>query len=153
MDIEEILHEILTDLLNRLGMEVTKISITEEENENYFINISSENPSELIGYHGDNIQAIQHILKTLAWKKTGNNNFNILLDVDNYRKRQEENVMNLAKRKIAMARKTRRPQNLPPMNPFLRRKIHLLCMEPGMDDIETLSQGEGDRRHIVIKLK
>ncbi len=153
MDLEDILQETLEELLKKLEVEYSKIEISEEDKGSFEINIKSENPSLLIGHHGDNIQALQHILKTLIWKKAQNEQFNIMVDVDDYRKRQEENILNLAERKIDYIRKTGRPQKLPPMSPYLRRKIHMLCMSPGYDDLETLSEGEGDQRYITIKLK
>ncbi len=153
MDIEEILKETLEKLLELLGVEYKKITIEEDEKDNYSINIETENASLLIGYHGENIQALQHMLKVLSWKKTNNEHFNIILDIDDYRKRQEENVLNLTQRKIEAARKTGQPQTLPPMSPYFRRKIHMHCMGVGFDDIETLSRGEGDKRYVVIKLK
>jgi len=153
MDIDEVLHDTLEWLLSSLDMEFDKISINEEENNDYHVNVSSKNPSHLIGYHGENIYALQHMLKTLAWKKTPNERYNISLDVDDYRKRQEENVINLAKRKIEAVRKYGKKVHLPAMSPYFRRKIHLMCMEPGFEDLETLSEGQGDRRHVVLKLK
>jgi len=153
METEEILKEMLEQILIKLEVEYSDIQITEDEKNTYEVNITSDNPSLLIGYHGDNIQAIQHLLKTLAWKKCGGQDFNILVDVENYRKRQEENVLGLAERKVDMARKTRRPQNLPPMSPYFRRKVHMLCMNPGFEDIETFSEGKGDHRFIIISLK
>ena len=142
MDTAEILQETLEDLLNRLEVEYTKVEVNEEEAGIFELNITGDNPSLLIGHHGETIQALQHMLKTLAWKKCGNEQFNIVVDVDNYRKRQEENIMSLAERKIEYVRKTSRPQKLPPMSPYLRRKVHMLCMSPGYDDVETLSEGE-----------
>ncbi len=153
MDIKETLEDILIDLLDKTGLSHTKIEITEEENNNYNINIESKNPSELIGSRGETIQAIQHILKILAWKKAQSEHFNILVDVDNYRKKQEDNALKLAARKISIARKTGREQALPPMSPYIRRKIHLYCMGAGFEDIETYSKGDGDTRQLVIKLK
>ncbi len=153
MDIEEILKETLENLLKMLGADYKKISVEEDEKDNYSINIETDSASILIGYHGENIQALQHLLKVLSWKKTNNENFNIMLDIDDYRKRQEENVINLTQRKIETARKTGQPQSLPPMSPYFRRKIHMHCMGVGFDDIETLSRGEGDKRYVIIKLK
>lgn len=153
MDIEETLKETLEELLKKLEVEYTKTEITEEEEHTFIINITSDNPSLLIGYHGDNIHALQHILKTLVWKKAGDEKFNIILDVDDYRKRQEENSMSMTERKIDTLRKTGRPQKLPPMSPYLRRKVHMLCMSAGYDDIETNSEGDGDARYITLKLK
>ncbi len=150
MDIDDILKKSLEDILDLLEVEYSKLIISEEAG-TYEINIKSDNPSLLIGYHGDNIQALQHLLKTLVWKQTNSNEqFNILLDVDDYRKRQEDNALEYAKRKIETIRKTGRPQTLPPMSPYIRRKVHMLCMSPGFDDVETISEGEGDRRYIKI---
>lgn len=155
MDIEDSLKEILEEILKKyLNINFTKIDISEEEKDVYSININSEDPSILIGHHGENIKALQHLLKVLTWRKVGNDqNFNILLDVDDYRKRQEENVIQMADRKVDMARKTSRQQKLPPMSSYFRRKVHMHCMGAGYDDIETLSEGDGDNRHVIIKLK
>jgi len=153
MDTEEVLKETLTGLLDKTEIEYSEIEINEEEAGTFSINIKSDNPSLLIGYRGDNIQAFQHLLKTLVWKQCDNEHFNIMLDVDDYRKRQEENVLSMAERKIQFLRKTGRPQKLPPMSPYLRRKVHMLCMSAGYDDIETISEGKGDNRYITLKLK
>lgn len=153
METQEILQDLLTELLQKTNLSYSKIEVIEEENNNFNINIESSNPSELIGSRGETIQAIQHILKILAWKKAQNEHFNILVDVDNYRKKQEENALNLAIRKIDYARKTGREQSLPPMSAYIRRKIHLYCMGAGFEDIETYSKDEGETRHLVIKLK
>lgn len=153
MDLEDVLQETTKELLNKLGIEYTEIDINEEDKDSYNINIKSENSSILIGHHGNNIFALQHLLKVLAWKKINNEHFNILLDVDDYRKRQEENVLSLAERKIESIRRTGRPESMPPMSPYFRRKIHMLCMSAGYNDIETISEGEGDRRHLILKLK
>lgn len=153
MDIEDLLKETLEEILKKLGTKYNKVNINEDEKDSYVVNIKSDEPSLLIGYHGENIQALQHLLKVLVWKKCGTEKFNILVDVDDYRKRQEDNVIALAQRKVDTVRKTGRKQILPPMSPYFRRKIHLHCMGAGFDDIETSSEGEGDRRHIIIKLK
>lgn len=154
MDIEDILKNTLEDLLKRLQIDYSDIEISEEEKDLYTINIKNENPSELIGHHGETIKALQHILKIISWRKHGTEKqFNINLDADNYKKRQEENVIKIAEKKVETLRKTGRPQSLPPMSPFFRRKVHLHLMGAGFDDIETSSVGDGDLRHIVIKLK
>ena len=153
MDLEETLTELAEQILIKLGVDYDKVEIEEEEKSEFHVNIISENPSLLIGYHGENIHAFQHVLKVLAWKANPNEQFNIIVDVDNYRKRQEENVLKMAERKIEKLRATGKPQSLPPMSPYFRRKIHLLCMNPGYEDIETISKGDGDRRHIVLNSK
>ena len=155
MDIEETLQDTLEQILIHMGMDYNKVKTEADlENENsYNVKIASDSPGMLIGYRGESIQALQQILKVIAWKKHPNEKFNILLDVDNYRVRQDEKVIKLTERKIEMARKTKKAQILPPMRPYYRRKIHIHCMEVGNEDIETYSEGEGDKRQVIIKLK
>ncbi len=153
MDIEEKIQALLEQVLIKLGVDYDKVQIEEVEKGEFHINIISENPSLLIGYHGENIHAIQHILKVLAWRECENEHFNVVVDVDDYKKRQEENVINMAERKIDKVRSTGRPQSLPPMSAYFRRKVHLHCMNTGFEDVETISKGDGDRRHIVINPK
>ena len=153
MDLEDTIKDCLEQILIKLGIEFSDITISEDEKDNYSVNIISDEPSLLIGYHGENIYALQQIVKILAWKKAPNEQFNVMVDVDDYRKRQEENILSMAERKVEKVRKTRRPEMMPPMSPYFRRKVHMLCMSAGYDDVETFSEGDGDRRYVVIKLK
>jgi spoIIIJ-associated protein len=152
MEIEKSLTEILETLLTKIEAPFDKINIEKDDTDKmdmYRINIETEDPSMLIGFHGENIQALQHLLKVTTWKQT-QKDFNILLDVDNYRKRQEDNVINLAQRKVEMARKTRKTQVLPPMSPYFRRVVHLYLTKPEYSDIITESIGDGDHRQVTI---
>lgn len=154
MNTEDVLKETTENILKHLGIKISDIEISEPETNLYHINIKSENASLLIGRHGENIQALQHLVKVISWEKMKNDNqFHVILDIDDYRKRQEDSVINLASRKVEILRHTHRPQILPPMSPYFRRKIHLHLMGPGFDDVETTSSGEGEDRHIIIQLK
>ena len=155
MDIERAIKENIEGLLERLETDFSKIKITQDKEDEtlYHINIESDDPSILIGYHGENIMALQHILKVLVWRKADQEDFKILLDVDDYRKNQEENVLALAERKVEGLRQSGNEQKLPPMSPYFRRVIHLHLMKPEFEDIETYSVGDGDHRRVVIKSK
>jgi spoIIIJ-associated protein len=154
MNIEDVLKETIESILKYLEVKVSEIEVSESEKDLFHINIKSENASLLIGHHGENIQALQHLVKVLAWEKMQNDNqFHVILDIDDYRKRQEESIISMASRKVDILRRTGRPQILPPMSPYFRRKIHLHLMGSGFDDVETISKGEGEERHIIIQLK
>jgi len=154
MDIEDSIKDLLEKILKYLKVDYSKISIDEEENNLYKVSIESSDTSILIGHHGENLQALQHILKILTFRKSDpSEQFHIYLDIDGYREKQEDSAINMADRKISILRRTRSPQSLPPMPAYLRRKVHLHLMGAGYDDIETMSKDEGDSRHIVIKLK
>lgn len=154
---EDLIQETLAEVLKNMGMSFGKfkLSITDgvpEGSKLYRIDIDSDEASTLIGYHGETIYALQHLLKTLVWRKT-NQNIMVVLDVDGYRKRQEESVLTMAVRKVEEARKSYQDQVLPPMSPYFRRVIHLALAKPEYSDIVTESTGEGDRRAVVIRVK
>lgn len=153
---EDLIQETLASILKNLGVVFRKFKVSHEKQPSgvtvYRIDIDSDEAATLIGYHGETIYALQHVLKTLVWKKTTENVF-IILDVDGYRKRQEESVLTLAMRKVEAARKTLQDQVLPPMSPYFRRVIHLALAKPEFSDIATESMGEGEERAVVIKVK
>lgn len=154
MDLSKIIKEILEDLLIRLKTEYSEIIVEEGDDKTFRVEIKSDEASILIGHHGETISSLQHLLKVLCWAKTEfKEEFNIIIDVDGYRKKQEENVIGLAERKVEFVRKTRRSQSLPPMSPYFRRIVHMHLMGPQFEDIETLSEGDGEERHIIVKLK
>ena len=151
---ESLLHDTIEAILNRIATPFRKIKI-DKRDDTYRINIESEEPSLLIGHHGENIFALQNLLKIIIWNKQPgdqNEGIKILVDVDDYRKRQEENVIRLADRKAEMAQKTQQSQALPAMSPYFRRVVHLHLAEK-FADLMTESAGEGDFRHINIKPK
>ncbi len=154
---EDLIQETLAEILKNMHVEFRKFKVFVEKNgENggplYRVDIDTDEAATLIGYHGESIYALQHILKTLVWKKADENVF-IVLDVDSYRKRQEESILALAMRKVETARKTLMAQTLPPMSPYFRRIIHLALVGDEFSDIITESVGEGDKRAVTIKVR
>lgn len=149
---EILIQETVEELLNKLSTPFRKVRIENQEDGMYRINIESEEPSLLIGHHGENIHALQNILRIILWKKKPEEKFSVLVDVDDYRKRQEENVIDLAERKAEVVRQNQETQSLPPMSPYFRRVVHLHLAE-NYEDVTTESVGEGDFRYLTIKPK
>ena len=154
MKIEALIKGTLEDILTKMGSSFENVTVEKKEDNTYSVNIESCEATILIGHHGSTVYSLQHMLKVLCWAKSKKDKeFNIVLDIGNYRKKQEENVINLAERKVDFVRKTKRAQSLPPMSPYFRRIVHLHLLTEDFDDIETVSQGEGDSRHIIIRPK
>lgn len=147
---ETIIQETVQEILNKLSSPFRKVRLEEVDEKSIRVNIESEEPSLLIGHHGENIYALQSILKTILFKK--GIDLNVILDIDDYRKRQENNVIELAERKIETLRKTGQIQSLPAMSGYFRRVVHLHIAKKH-EDIQTESVGEGDMRYLTIKLK
>ncbi len=152
---ENKIHQVLEQTLNKMGISINKIRIEQPETNSFKINIETSHPNLMIGHHGENINAVQHIIKLILWAELDRENITekpeISLDIENYRRRQEQNIINLAERKVEMVRKLSSPQSLPVMTPYFRRLVHLYLAQEKFNDIKTESEGEGELRHIVIK--
>jgi len=149
---ELLIKETLEKLLDILGISYTGVKISEENKSVYYAQIETENSSLLIGWHGETIGAIQHLLKCLLWKQGIETGTQVVVDVDGYKKRQEESVIRLAERKAQFAIDSQKEVRLPPMNPYFRRIIHLHLAESDnfKDLVTTESAGEGLERCIRI---
>lgn len=146
---EEIICETLKPLLELLHFQFSKIDVEDKGDSHYRINIETDEANHLIGAHGNTLFAVQHLLKVLLRKKM-ECDFSITLDVDNYRKRQEENVITMAEQKVDEVRRHGKAQKLPPMSSYFRRLVHLHLTQEQFNDIGTESEGEGPYRAVII---
>jgi spoIIIJ-associated protein len=112
------------------------------------LNIKTEFSNYLIGQHGINLQALQHIARILARKKI-EDRVNFILDVNSYRQDKNNSIANLAKSMAEQAISEKRAVVLRPMSPYERRLVHLELSQN--DQVKTESIGEGEDRRIVIK--
>jgi spoIIIJ-associated protein len=152
---QETIQDTLGALLKQLGLSFTKISIDASDETMIRVDIDSTEASRLIGWHGETIDSIQHILKSIirTQKNLERAPF-IVVDVDGYRKVQEEKVCRIAEQKVDFVRNKKTRVALPPMSPYFRRIVHLyIANNPSLTDITTESIGEGDYRQIVLRLK
>ncbi|MDP4008722.1 MAG: R3H domain-containing nucleic acid-binding protein [Candidatus Peregrinibacteria bacterium] len=149
---ETIIKNLLDELLIKMGIDFMSIRVVEEESNEYYVNIDSEEAKDLIGRHGATLQALQTLLLTIL-KRKGEMGLNIVLDVDGYRKQQIEDVKALADRKVNFLRNSKKPQALAPMSPFFRRVVHTYLNSEQFSDVTTESTGNGERRKVVLKLR
>ncbi|MBU1089789.1 KH domain-containing protein [Patescibacteria group bacterium] len=149
------------DLLAGLQLEEASVRVERkiqedgEELEHYLVEVKTTDAPLLIGKHGDNLEAFQHILRLAASKKAEelNRRITLVVDVDGYRKRKEEDAVELAKRRAEAVRASGNSVKLPPMSGFMRRLVHLELAKPEWDDIQTESVGNFGYRAVVIKSK
>jgi spoIIIJ-associated protein len=119
------------------------------------VEIASNDASRMIGWHGETLNSIQHILKSIirTAEKLERTPL-IVVDADGYRRMQEEKVKKIAEMKADFVRRTGNRIALSPMSPYFRRIVHLhIANTPELADLTTESVGEGDYRQIVLKLK
>jgi len=151
---ERIIKDILGSLLTHLDLPFDEISVSKEE-DFIRVDITSSDASRIIGWHGETLNAIQHLAKSIIRSKEGlEKSPFIILDVDGYRRSQEERVRSAAEQKADFVRRTGNRIALSPMSPYFRRIVHLhVANDPGLQDLTTESVGEGDYRQVVLRLK
>lgn len=144
----------LSQLLTHLSLAFDSLTVS-AEGDITRVDIVSGEASRIIGWHGETLNSIQHLLKSIirSAKKLDRTPF-IVVDVDGYRRMQEDKVRKIAEQKADFVRRTGNRIALSPMSPYFRRIVHLhVASTPSLSDLTTESVGEGDYRQIVLKLK
>ncbi len=141
-------EKITKDLFKQLDL---KVGIEIKQNGDLVsIQLDNDEPGILIGYHGQTLAALQLIIALMAFKKLGEWT-KTLVNIDDYRQKRQESLERMAEMVCQKVIASGESQDLPPMPPLERRIIHLTLAEN--DRIETVSEGEGKERHVVVKLK
>jgi len=152
---QQVIEEALTGLLTSLGLPFSGLSFDQSDEPMIRVEIASVNPSRIIGWHGETLNALQHLVKSIVRTKQRLDRAPfIVLDTDGYRRVQEEKVCKIAEAKAEFVRRKRTRVALPPMSPYFRRVVHMhVSNSKSLQDLTTESIGEGDYRQIVLKLK
>jgi len=114
------------------------------------IDIKGDDLGLLIGRRGETLVALQYLVNLILGRKYPGRG-GVTIDVEHYKHRNEERIVNLAKRMGDRVRQTGTPITLEPMPAAERRLIHMTFAED--PELETNSIGEGDNRKVVISLK
>ncbi|MCL2871288.1 MAG: KH domain-containing protein [Coriobacteriia bacterium] len=125
------------------------ISIEEFEGDEgeIILDVTGEDVGVLIGRHGRTIDALQAVVSAMTTKKTGIR-YPLSVDVEGYKHRRKQKVVDIARRAVDRARRTNRPVSLKSMTPHERRIVHMFVKN--MDDVTSTSEGSGSYRHVVI---
>lgn len=107
-----------------------------------------DNARFLIGKNGQNLKAIEHVLRAMFLKKI-EGVCSIAVDVNDYKKSRSDYVVEVARQVVTRVRSTQKAESLFPMSGYERRIVHMeLASCP---DIATESIGAEPNRRIVIK--
>lgn len=111
------------------------------------VDISGNDLSILIGPRAETLNALQYISALIVGKELGRS-VPLVVDVEGYRARREQQIRQLARRMADQAIKTGRRQVLEPMPANERRLVHIeLRSDPS---VSTQSVGEEPRRKVTI---
>jgi spoIIIJ-associated protein len=145
-DVVEYIKELIKDITKSMGLEINLE--VKKRDDSLSITIYSENNSILIGKNGRTIDALSTIVKQAIYKEIGNS-FNFILDVGEYKLKQQRRLERLAKNVAREVGYSKVEAKLEPMNSYERRLIHNILTNN--KKVYTESVGEEPNRCVVIK--
>jgi len=134
-------------LLHLSGLDA-KIEVVSSSNQIELL-LTAEDPSLLIGRHGQTLDALQSLVGTMTDRLTTDRT-PVCLNVDGYLERRRDFLNRLARRLTQQVRDSSKPASTPPLVLSERRFLHdLFKQEP---DLESSSKNhEGGRKIIVLQ--
>ncbi len=147
-NISEIVKNTAEELLAQLQID-SAVSVSEAEGV-YSVNLETSESGLLIGFHGETLSSFQLILGLMVYKRTGTWT-KVVVEIGDYRAKRAEQLTAMAESYANQAVSTGQPVYLPPLPPSERRVVHIALQE--RTDVETVSEGEGNQRRVVVKPK
>lgn len=146
------------DLIKKLAEELfslagVNVNVLVEETEDGTYDVNLETPDEtglLIGFRGENINSIQTVLGIMVKGNTGEW-VRIMVNVGDYRQKQEQKLEELANQSADRAIETKEPQPIYNLTAGQRRTIHMFLSK--REDVITESEGVEPERYLVVKSK
>jgi spoIIIJ-associated protein len=148
----EKIKKITKDFFDKTGFE-PEILFGDAIEQTIPIDLKVDEPQILIGEGGRTLAEIQHLLIAILRKnipcEDRENMFYIDLDVQDYKKKKNEYLKDMAQSIADEVSLTKKEKILAPMTAYERRIVHLELQKRG--DVVSESIGERDDRRIVIK--
>ena len=146
---QEKITQIIKDILERLQIEFSDVSVFEVVGQTIF-KIETKESGILIGFNGDRIHAFNTLVRRIVEKE--DRSFRFMVDVNDYKVKQIEQIQENAKMLAERAKSLRYDVEMQPMNGYERLIVHAtLSDNPEFKEIKTESTGVGKDRRLVIK--
>jgi spoIIIJ-associated protein len=148
---KKILKEVTEEILEKMDIKGTVFIVTDampDNDESLCVQIQSKDSGFLIGKSGNNLFALQHLVRILVAKKL-EERVNFIVDVNSYVENQREDIIDKASFAIKEVEKTGKEVELEPMNSYERRLVHVKVSQK--NTVESESIGEGFERRVLIK--
>ncbi|CUR62336.1 Single-stranded nucleic acid binding R3H domain protein [metagenome] len=134
--LEELLD--IADLDGDLDMDV--------EGDRASVQIDGADLSQLVGRHGEVLEALQELTRLAVYRETGERS-RLMLDVGGHRAEQRKRLVALAETSIAEVKESGESLSLEPMSAFERKVVHDVVAAAGLT---SESEGAEPKRHVVI---
>lgn len=143
--------DFLEDLLTRMGIDASVEPNL--EGGTMYVDILAAGASDddmaiLIGRHGQTLDALQELTRHVVMRRTGMR-CRVIVDVEDYRKRQRSRLAARAREIAKRVARTGREEELEPMPPYERKIVHDAVAT--VAGVESSSRGEEPERRVVIR--
>ena len=145
--------ELLQGMLDRMDVTTTVRAVEyrgvldDDQEAPIVLNIEGEDLGILIGRRAETLSAIQYLTRLMVNHRL-HRWVNVVVDVEGYRSRREEQLARLASRMADRAVSSGKPVALEAMPPNERRIVHITLRDNPL--VTTQSVGEGEQRKVTI---
>ena len=147
---EGVVKELVDKFISLMGLELE--TYVEERESDFFVNVTGTDSALFIGKHGDSIEQFQAIVNGIYSNgKARDEVKRITVDSNDYAKKRQETLINLAKRTAGKVVREHKDFKFESMNSYERRIIHSALADH--DKVITESYGNEPNRYIIVKLK
>ena len=148
---QEKIKTVIEEILGKMNIKVKTILIVKSPDAAHArFAIDTEESAILIGSKGENLSALNYLVRKIAGKTLGPDaKTKFVVDVNGYHEKALESVKAKAKIMSERARSFKVDIELEPMSSYERMLVHSFL--EGEPDIKTESKGEGATRRVVIK--
>jgi len=142
----------LEELLDKMGIaanvSVRRASGAEGAPVQPVLDVSGDDLGLLIGWRGETLRALQTVVNLMMGDADAQTGRRVILDVERYRARREDQVKELGLRLANRVKRTGQRYTLDPMHAYERRAIHLALDSD--EGVRTESSGQEPARRVVI---
>lgn len=148
-DEKDTVEDLLSGLLKHMGVEYNGLKITNNGNQ-YHIELKEvKDAGFIIGKEARILDAVQHVLNQIV-NKAEKKQMKIEIDVDGYRERKKQQLLEKLKNVTERIKKNGRSFTFEPMQANRRKLIHQFVEKD--KTLHTMTIGRGESKRVVISL-
>lgn len=143
--------DFVEELLERMGIDA--IAEPKTHRGHVYVDIvdgPEDDMALLIGRQGQTLAAIQELARTAVGRRL-DDRIRVMVDVGDYRKRQEERLLEHAREVAERVRSSGAEERFDPMNAYERKLVHDVVAE--YEGLESLSEGVDPDRFVVVRVR
>ncbi len=140
------LKNLANKFLVELEVDFSNLEVTLHKSDVLKISMDTEDAGILIGKYGQTLESLQYIFNQIMHEKK----YKIMVDVSNYREKQNSKLIETVKKIASSVMQTSRRITLKPMTAFERRMVHEAVKD--FPELATKSIGIDPERRVVISL-